>query len=331
MLAQTSDQPDARQTPPTLPVPATVSPELQQAIAAPLRTDILVRPKTAREWRKLVQEADEQAAQVARLLWKQLGLTVTPSAIAGVQCFRLVPTSPLAPEGGRLLVHLHGGAYVLNGGEAATSEGALVAYSSKTTVISVDYRMPPDHPFPAALDDAVAVWQALIQEHDPAKTALFGSSAGGGLAMATVLRLKEQGAPLPGALFVGTPWVDLTKTGDTFFTNERVDNTLVSYDGMIEEAAKLYAGGRDLKDPLLSPVYGDLQGFPPSILISGTRDLFLSLTVRAHRKLRQAGVLADLHVFEGVSHAQFLTSFPSPESLEALQEVARFFDRHLAV
>ncbi|MCI0639949.1 MAG: alpha/beta hydrolase [Gemmataceae bacterium] len=315
----------------TLPVPSTVSSELQQAIAAPLRTDILVRPKSVQEWRKIVQEADGQAAQVAQLLWKQLGLAVTPSSIAGVQCFRLVPQPPLALglEGDRLLVHLHGGAYVFNGGEAATCEAALVAHCSKTSVLSVDYRMPPDHPFPAALDDAVAVWQALVKDHDPAKMALFGTSAGAGLAMAAVLKLKETGTSLPAALYLGTPWVDLTKTGDTFFTNDRVDNILVTYDGLIEAAAMLYAGGRDLNDPLLSPVYGDLHGFPPTILISGTRDLFLSLTVRAHRKLRQAGVPAELHVFEGVSHAQFLTSFPSPESLEALEEVASYFDRHL--
>ena len=90
---------------------------------------------------------------------------------------------------------------------------------TKMPVISVDYRMPPDHPFPAALDDTLKVWAELMKDRDPAKTGLFGSSAGGGLAMATVLRLKAQGAPFPGALFLGTPWADLTKTGDTYFAN----------------------------------------------------------------------------------------------------------------
>jgi acetyl esterase/lipase len=189
--------------------------------------------------------------------------------------------------------------------------------------------MPPDHPFPAGLDDVVAVWKAVIKDQDRSKTALFGSSTGGGLAMAAVLKLKELRLPVPAALFLGTPLADLSKTGDTWFANDRVDNAVGTYDGLIGAALKLYAGNRDLKDPLLSPIYGDLHGFPPSILISGTRDLVLSDTVRTHRKLRQAGVEADLHVFEAVSHAQYLTSFPAPEADDAMKEIGRFFDRHL--
>jgi acetyl esterase/lipase len=142
--------------------------------------------------------------------------------------------------------------------------------------------------------------------------------------------LKEEGGPLPGVLFLGTPWADLTKTGDTYFANAEVDNSLVSYEGVLDASARLYAGERDLKEPLLSPLYGDLSGFPPSILISGTRDLLLSLTVRAHRKLRQSGVDAELQVFEGMSHAQYLTAYPAPEAVEAIGEVAAFFERHLA-
>jgi monoterpene epsilon-lactone hydrolase len=190
--------------------------------------------------------------------------------------------------------------------------------------------MPPEYPFPAALDDTLKVWTALMKTHDARKTGLFGSSAGGGLAMATVLRLKAQGSPLPGALFLGTPWADLTKTGDTYFANDTVDNVLVSYEGVLEAAAQLYAGAHSLADPLISPINGDLSGFPPTILISGTRDLLLSLTVRTHRKLREAGTTAELNVFEGMSHAQYLLSYPAPEAVVAMDEVARFFARHLA-
>ena len=95
------------------------------------------------------------------------------------------------------------------------------------------------------------------------------------------------------------------------------------------DAAVLYANGHDLKDPMLSPVYADLKGFPPTILTSGTRDLFLSLTVRTHRKLRRAGVDADLQVFEGLSHAQYTINADAPETREAFEEIARFFDRHM--
>ena len=133
----------------------------------------------------------------------------------------------------------------------------------------------------------------------------------------------------PTAIAPGTPWSDLTETGDTYKTNEWLDNVLVSWHGWLGHAAELYANGHDPKDPQLSPIYGDFSGFPPAILTSGTRDLFLSLTVLTHRKLRRAGVEAELQVFEGVSHAQYYLDPFTPESKEAFTEIARFFDKHL--
>ncbi|MGH6911738.1 MAG: alpha/beta hydrolase, partial [Phenylobacterium sp.] len=112
-------------------------------------------------------------------------------------------------------------------------------------------------------------------------------------------------------------------------TNEWIDNVLVTWDGWLGRAARLYANGRDLKDPHISPIYGDFAGFPPTILTSGTRDLFLSNTVRTHRKLRRAGVEADLNVYEGQWHAQYGFDMTAPEIREAFTDIARFFDRHL--
>ena len=123
---------------------------------------------------------------------------------------------------------------------------------------------------------------------------------------------------------------DVTKVGDTFVTNAMLDNVLVSPDGFCDAGTKVYANGRDLKDPLLSPIYGDVAGFPPTILTSGTRDLLLSNTVRMHRKLRQAGVEAQLQVFEAQSHAQFYRDDQAPETKEAFDEIAAFFDKHMA-
>jgi len=163
----------------------------------------------------------------------------------------------------------------------------------------------------------------------PQNCGLFGSSAGGGLTLATVHRLKELKVPLPGALFAGTPWSDLTKAGDTRYTNADIDDVLVTSDGLLGACARLYVGMHDLKHPLVSPVYGDLSGFPPTILVSGTRDLLLSDTVRVHRKLCQAGVDARLHVFEGLSHAQYLSLFQTPECRDAFGQVSSFFDELL--
>jgi acetyl esterase/lipase len=313
----------------TIPVPTTVSPEMQRAIAAKPKLDLSHVPQDLDHWRGVQQLIDSLMAQRCRELCKEFNITVTPVTIAEVPCFRLTPPD-ISPENrDRLLVNLHGGAYVFFGGEACIHEAAMVAHFAKMEVIAVDYRMPPDHPFPAALDDAVVVWKELIKDHDPRQMALFGTSAGGGLTMATVLKLKELHVPLPGAIFLGTPASDLTKTGDSFYTNDHIDNQLVAAGGATAAALKLYAGDHDLKEPLLSPIYGDLHGFPPTLLFSGTRDLLLSNTVRAHRKLRQSGVDAELDVFEGQSHGQYLT-YPSPEADDAMGEIAKFFDKHLA-
>ena len=134
---------------------------------------------------------------------------------------------------------------------------------------------------------------------------------------------------MPAAIAPGTPTVDLTKTGDSLFTNAMVDNVLLTQDGFIRATAILYANGRDLKDPLLSPIYGDVTGFPPAILTSGTRDLYLSNTVRMHRKLRASGVDAVLQVWEGQSHAQYNADPAAPETKEYHDEIARFFGSHL--
>jgi epsilon-lactone hydrolase len=163
----------------------------------------------------------------------------------------------------------------------------------------------------------------------PTNLAIFGSSAGGGLTLSMVLRAKQENLPLPAAIAPGTPMSDLTGRGDSFATNALLDNVLIAYGASCDARAALYANGRDLKDPLLSPIYGDAHGFPPTILTTGTRDLLLSNTVRMHRKLRLAGVEAVLQVFEGMAHAQYFRDPAAPESKEVFEEIAGFFDHHL--
>jgi acetyl esterase/lipase len=144
-----------------------------------------------------------------------------------------------------------------------------------------------------------------------------------------VLRAKQDHLPLPAAIAPGTPMSDFTNAGDSFETNAMLDNVLVAPNAVCDAAARIYANGHDLKDPMLSPIYGDMSGFPPAILTTGTRDLLLSSTVRMHRKLRQAGVEALLQVYEAQSHAQFMRDTSAPETKEAFEEIAQFFDQHL--
>ena len=175
----------------------------------------------------------------------------------------------------------------------------------------------------------LAVWKAVLKDYAPKNVVMGGTSAGGGLVMTTMLRLKADRLPMPAAIFIGTPGADLSKTGDSLFLNAEVDHVLGRYEGWVQGALELYADGEDLKDPLLSPLYGDLSGFPPAILVTGTRDLLLSSTIRTHRKLRAASVPAELHVYEGQSHADYLLAFDTPEGHDVWSEITSFFDRHL--
>jgi acetyl esterase/lipase len=313
-----------------IPLPtADVSPAAQALIGAPLQGVWNDHPKDAAAWKALINSRADAVAKTLPDLRAKLGVKVEPTKIGGANAYIVTPDNIPDANKDRLLVHVHGGGYVFFPGESGTREAILMAGYGKFKIISVDYRMPPDHPYPAAMDDAMAVWKEVVKTNDPKKMAIFGTSTGGGMTLAMVLRAKKEGLPLPAATAPGTPWSDMTKTGDTFFTNEMIDNILVSNDGWLGDAAKLYAGGTDLKDPQLSPVYGDLSGFPPTILTSGTRDLFLSNTVRVHRKLRQAGVVSDLHVFEGQSHAQYAGDPYAPETKEHFGELAAFFDKYL--
>ena len=313
----------------SVPVPTTVSPQMQKIIGLPLRSNWNVLPKTGEEWKPVADAGAAATIKNIPGISERLKVKVEKATMNGVKVFIVTP-DVIAPNNlNRLLIHMHGGCYVLNPGEAALPEAMFMAGFGHVKVISVDYRMPPEAYFPAALDDGIAVYKAASKMTSPKNIAIFGSSAGGALTLEMILKAKQEGLALPGAIAPGTPMSDVTKVGDTFVTNAMLDNVLVSPDGFCDAGTKVYANGHDLKDPLLSPVYGDVKGFPPTILTSGTRDLLLSNTVRMHRKLRQAGIEAVLQVFEGQSHAQYYRDDTSPEAREAFEEIAGFFDKHL--
>jgi acetyl esterase/lipase len=313
----------------TIPVPDSVSPQMQKLIAAPLSPTWNIIPKTAAEWKAQVAAGAAATMQTLPTLREKLGVKVEPTTVGGVKAYMVTPRNVPPENANRLLVHVHGGCYVSGPGESGTSEAILMAGFGHFKIISVDYRMPPDHPYPAALDDAMAVWKAAVKMADPKKMAIFGSSAGGALTLEMVLRVKQDHLPMPAAIAPGTPMADLTNSGDTFRTNAMLDNVLVAPDASCDKRAALYTNGHDLKDPMLSPLFGDMHGFPPAILTTGTRDLLLSNTVRVHRKLRQAGVEAFLQVYEGQSHGQYSRDVDAPETKEAFEEIAHFLDKHL--
>lgn len=312
-----------------LPVPQTVSKQMQALIAASPPPFWNYHPENAEAWHTWVRELADMTTRPLEQLRKDMGVTMRPDKIGGVPVFILSPQSTPPDNKERVLLHFHGGGYVLNPGEAGTQEAILMAGLGGFKVISVDYRMAPDFPYPAAIDDAIAVYRELLATTPAEKIGVFGTSTGGAMALILGLRAKAEGLPLPAAIAAGTPWTDLAKVGDTYFTNEGVDNVIYSYDGWIKDAVAVYAKGRDLTDPMLSPVYGDLKGFPPTLLTSGTRDIFLSNTIRMHLKLREAGASADLIVFEGMAHAQYLMAESASETKFHFKQLKAFFTKNL--
>jgi acetyl esterase/lipase len=204
------------------------------------------------------------------------------------------------------------------------AEARFYAKRFECLTYAADYRIPPDHPYPAAVDDVVAVYGAILRRYEPSDVALSGGSAGANLIAAAMLKARDLGMPLPAALLLNSPVVDLRERGDTAHTLRDIDSRLPNH---VEAPTKLYVGGNDPSHPYLSPVCGDFTaGFPPTYIQTGTRDLLLSMCVRLHRALRAAGVHAELHAWEGAPHGGF--GLDAPETAEAYAEQARFLTNH---
>ena len=286
-------------------------------------------PQSESEWLTFIAAFDNPVVEGVQATIDQSPITVERDEIEGVTVYHVIPDEIDPAHKDHLFVHIHGGAYIPNSGEACMAETITITLVTKMRALSIDYRMAPRHPYPAAVDDVATVYKHLLTQRPARSIAMGGSSAGGGLTLATVQQLIKKNIDVPGALFVGTPGSDLSGTGDTFYTNLGVDRNIPIYDGVIEAMIRLYADGRDLKDPLISPIYGDFHRFPPTLLVTGTRDLFLSNTVRTHIKLLQAGAVADILVYEGVSHGDYLHVLAAPEAQHFLEVLDQFFTQHL--
>ena len=318
--------------PRTLPPPAGASDEMRASIAETPQPDpaaMQIEPQNEAEWLAVIAQLDEGKLDMAREISKQFSVSVEHATIEGVNVYHVTPSEIDPKLEDKLFVHTHGGAFVLNGGEVCTLEAIVIAHLVKVRVLSIDYRMPPLHPAPTARTDVLSVYQHLLKTRPAGSVAMGGSSGGANLTMGLVQHLIELGIDVPGALFLGTPGADMSKTGDSYYINDSIDRNLVTYGGFVEACIRLYANGRDLKDPLVSPFYGDLHGFPPTLLITGTRDLLLSATARTHIKLRQSGVVADILVYDGTAHADYIGVIGSPESHHAFAELNAFLLRHL--
>jgi epsilon-lactone hydrolase len=308
-----------------VPTPHTISPQAQAFLSTP-RPEQPTTPDVTDKaaWRAHVEVNNRGHVQAyARMAQPYPAETITHQ-LSAAALYEITPRSLSPRNEQRAILFVHGGAFTMGGGEAAIYAAMPLAALAQTRTYSIDYRMPPDHPFPAALDDTVEAYRWLLTKYQPDSIAIYGISAGGNIAPASLLKARDLGLPMPAACALHSPASDLTESGDTYETNDTIDIVLKHRSG---DLFAMYADGCDLKNPLLSPAFADFSnGFAPTILTSGTRDLLLSSTVLLHRALRRGGIKAELHVWEAMTHAPF---FGAPEEQELFKEQVKFLLGHM--
>lgn len=288
----------------------------------------LVRFVTRQLFRNIDGNADIPSLRVR---WEKLaarsrtasGIRVKYVDIAGVECEWLVPTDCRdAP----VLLYLHGGAYVSG---SAKTHRAMVSYLAKKAgmrALLPNYRLAPEHPFPAGLEDCVAVYRALVDDGvDPADIAIAGDSAGGGMTMATLLMLRDAGETLPTAGVLLSPWLDLTGTGESTKSRARHDPLFRVQD--MPNAAAHYASPEQQRHPLVSPVFGDVHGLPPMLIQVGDHEILLSDSTRIADKISAAGGQVTLQVWPDMWHVFQYFVGRMPEAQRGLDDIASFLGR----
>jgi acetyl esterase/lipase len=299
-----------------VPVPTTVSPEAQEALAHPFPD--VADTDTLAVARAKVDAWQSGAATKALSLYP---VNISQSMIAGIPVRVVTPLAIPAGNAHRVLMNVHGGGFKVDSG--SFTESIPIANLTQTEVVSVLYRMAPEHPFPAAVDDAVAVYTELLKTHEARDIAIYGTSAGAILTGEVAVRLKQLGLPLPAALGIFSGSGDMSRLGDSqsFFSLHGLAGHLAT---PLPLSDPEYVGSTDRRNPVLSPIYADLKGMPPTLFVASTRDLLLSGTVNLHRAFLRAGVDARRVVFDALPHT-FWGNPNLPESKEAHQIMANFF------
>jgi epsilon-lactone hydrolase len=270
------------------------------------------------EQRRLLREAIEAQPLPA-------DVTVTAAALGGV------PTAEITVDGiepRHVVLYFHGGVYVMSDAFLAAGLASQVGRRTDARVISVDYRLAPEYPYPAAVDDALAAYKALLQTGTaPSDIVIAGESAGGGLVLATLVNARDQGLPLPAAAFVMSPYVDLTLAGTSMKTRREVD-PLLSQE-LLQARVSDYTAGQDAALPLISPIFADLSGLPPLIIQAGSHEVLLDDAVRLAGQAATADVEVTLEITPKVPHV-FQAYFPMlDEAVGALDRAGQLLSARL--
>jgi acetyl esterase/lipase len=240
-------------------------------------------------------------------------------SLAGVPALRYGSADPTAP----ILLYLHGGGYVVGNAWGYRGLVAALAEAAGMAAYAIDYRLAPEHPFPAAIDDSAAAFRALIDRgHDPNRIAIAGDSAGGGLTVATLLRLRETSTPMPGAAFLISPWADLDCSGPSMTGKAAADPSLT--EAGLRRMAAHYLGQADAADPLASPIHADLAGLPPILIHVGTAEILLDDALRLAAAAGRDDVALTLEIWPGLIHVWHAFAFMLPEGAAAVAAAGAF-------
>ena len=304
-----------------VPVPSTISPEARKVLSR--QVSDAARPDTLAERRLHTDKWQAGAGEASKAIYP---VNIAKDTIAGVPVLLVTPLAVGAGKADRVLICVHGGGFTSDSG--SLTETIPIANLTQTKVVSVLYRLAPEHPFPAAVEDAVAVYKELLKTYKPEKIALYGTSAGAILTGEVAVRLKTSGFPLPGALGIFSGMGDFSQNTDSsaLYALNGLSGHLDPPAPAVHDAE--YVGSTDPKDPVLSPLYADVHGFPPTLFITSGRDALLSGTTILHRHFYESGVEAQLVVFEALPHT-FWNDVSLPESREAYKIMADFFDKQL--
>lgn len=263
----------------------------------------------------------EQRAAIERTdkLPRPRGMKYEDTQVGGVPAIVATPKKGPAE---RHILYLHGGGYVIGSPRSHIAVAARLAVRARASTSVIDYRLAPEHPYPAAIDDCVAAYRAIIADRDAASVVIAGDSAGGGAALATMVALRDAGDPLPAAAYLLSPWTDLTASGESATTLVDVD-PMITMSGLHEFAA-LYAGDQPLDSPGVSPLFADLSGLPPMLVQVGSDEVLLSDSMRLVAVARAAGVVVDVDVAPDMWHVFQAFAGLMPEATDALVEAAAF-------
>lgn len=304
-----------------VPVPQDLSREAQKSLGRPQPDE--GPPQSLEERRK---GTDEYTARAKQDWLKICPVDIKDQEIEGVPVHVVTPENMPMSSHDRVLLNLHGGGF--NSDSGSYTESIPIAYYTKVKVVAVLYRLAPEHPFPAAVDDSIAVYKALLKVYQPQHIVIYGTSAGAILTAEVAVKLKQLGLPQPAALGIFSGMGDFARAGDS-----QAMYGLRGLSGHLdppqpEAHDPYYVGSTDAKDPVLSPIYADLKGLPPTLFVTSGRDLLLSGTANLHRAYLHAGVDAQLVVFDALTHA-FWYDPKLPEAVEANHIMADFFVKAL--